>query len=107
MAKGQPYWEHLRCSTRVSFGLICKLRKRLERLARDKHSSLLGTFVDGKVKSFIPFATGHCGKARQNQHQSETNWYQCYKTFLDIIKIHKLSHERDFHSRVDLNKAIR
>ncbi len=34
-----------RCSTRVGTGLTRKHDTRLERLARDKNSSLLGTFV--------------------------------------------------------------
>jgi hypothetical protein len=41
-----------RCFTRVGSGLTCKHYTRLERLARDKHSSLLQKFVTYGRKKF-------------------------------------------------------
>ncbi len=43
----------LECRTQAGSMLTCKHQTRLERLARDKHSSLLRTFVNYGRKSFI------------------------------------------------------
>jgi hypothetical protein len=54
--------------SRVGSRLTHKHRTRLERLARDKHSSLLQTFLDYDRKKFCNSET--CG--------------QCYKTFMVV-----------------------
>jgi hypothetical protein len=47
-----PYGIRERCSTRVDCGLNHKHYTMLERLAKDKHSSLFGPFVSWEEKKF-------------------------------------------------------
>jgi hypothetical protein len=54
-----PIEEPFRYSTRVKApGLAHKQQTSLESLARDKHSSLLLTFINYGVKSFITLGPG-------------------------------------------------
>ncbi len=47
-----------RCFSQLGFGLTCKHLTRLEKLVRDKHSSLLWKSVHYRQKSFIILAPG-------------------------------------------------
>ncbi len=49
-----------RCSTDTGSVLTCKQQTRLQKLAVDKHSSLLRKFVNDGHKSFVTFGPGAC-----------------------------------------------
>ncbi len=80
--------------TKVGSCLTCKLSARLERLAKDKCSSLLWKGITEAVKSFITLGPGCKNVPRSTSSRPlrirqrwrwTGAWCQNYKTFLDII----------------------
>ncbi len=80
-----------RYSTRVCNGLTIKHHTRLEKFAGDKHSSLLQTFKNLSVKSFIAL-----GLTEGHNHSKSWNWESllsfCYFESGKEVLLHNLYH---------------
>jgi hypothetical protein len=81
-----------RCFTQVGSDLNCKHQTRLEKLARDEHSSLLRKSVIYGQKSFITLAPGH--------------WYQNIFTKIVDKKYLLIGNFFSTFEKVDENREI-
>ncbi len=97
--RAQPLWGALfRCSSQVGSGLTQNHWNRINKLSKDKHSSLLETFVNYNSKSVTTLAACFKGQRNYNYYnlrylviariisrQKETSWHCAIKHFTLVI----------------------
>ncbi len=80
-----------RCFTRVGSGHTCKHQTRMERLAKDTHSSLLQTFVKYGRKSFITLGPVVVNELGNPKREKEVHWEKSLGHWIDD-QAYKIKH---------------